>query len=471
MTRGFEPTPFRAWRSPIGPWQLLIPVAAGFLLAIWGCGLMSVRQVPDSPSYLNYPLGSLDAALRSQRPPGYPIFLACVVSTLGLAMVPLVQWSLHLGASLGLANELSRWGTVPWRCWGVAAAIAIGCTATANAPIVATDAPAASLGVLTAMLLLRWARRGGCPLDGAAVALAALGAIAMRPAYLFLIPWVAIAGPVLWTMARGLERGVSTNRSAGRAIFWTIWPVMMIVIPLLMWAALRGRLVGDPSLLPFGHQNLAGLTIQWVSDEELLAAPGKSGELAAEIIRGRKRFLESRPPEYVRADPRATMTIESRWDDYTWHVVVPAADRLYPDDTIAAHHAIRDLNRDLLKRFPLRYFRWLLLGARRAAWGIAADLTMHPPFLAAGILMLIWSLWRAITGRKHAAPRVDLGLDALGVIAITYAASSLALVIATSPPIGRFADAAAIFIPACLAGWAIERVTRPADSFEPVDSP
>jgi hypothetical protein len=293
----------------------------------------------------------------------------------------------------------------------------------------------------------------------------------MRPAYLFLIPWVAIAGPVLWTMARGLERGVSTNRSAGRAIFWTIWPVMMIVIPLLMWVALRGRLVGDPSLLPFGHQNLAGLTIQWVSDEELLAAPGKSGELAAEIIRGRKRFLESRPPEYVRADPRATMTIESRWDDYTWHVVVPAADRLYPDDTIAAHHAIRDLNRDLLKRFPLRYFRWLLLGARRAAWGIAADLTMHPPFLAAGILMLIWSLWRAITGRKHAAPRVDLGLDALWVIAITYAALSLALVIATSPPIGRFADAAAIFIPACLAGWAIERVTRPADSFEPVDSP
>jgi hypothetical protein len=85
--------------------------------------------------------------------------------------------------------------------------------------------------------------------------------------------------------------------------------------------------------------------------------------------------------------------------------------------------------------------------------------------------MLIWSLWRAITGRKHAAPRVDLGLDALGVIAITYAASSLALVIATSPPIGRFADAAAIFIPACLAGWAIERVTRPADSFESADSP
>lgn len=434
-------------------------IAAMIVLVYAAIGGLTLRTVPDSPSYLNYPFGSLAEALRSQRPPGYPLFLRLVDGTLGLRYLPLVQLLLHLAACLALTRELGRWGTPISRSLAAGLAIALGCTAMANMPILATDAPAASLGVLTATALLRWARLDGRLTAAGWVALAALLAIAMRPAYLFLLPWTFLAGMLLLHLRHPPAR--STWRDFYVPGVGPACVVMaLIALPLCAWVGLRGRVVGDLALLPFGHQNLAGLTVQWVTDDELLATPEATRPLAAEIIRQRQRFLDT-GGRFASGDPGATMTLESRWDDYTWYVVVPAADRLHPGDPIASHQAIRNLNRDLLKRYPGRYARWLLLGARRAAWGIAADLVMHPPFLILIGLALLWELGRIVRGRCLSALRPDAGLDALYVIAISYAALKVALVISTSPPIGRFADAAAIFLPAWLAGRAVERMSRP----------
>ena len=48
-------------------------------------------------------------------------------------------------------------------------------------------------------------------------------------------------------------------------------------------------------------------------------------------------------------------------------------------------------------------------------------------------------------------------LSSLAIVAITYLAMKLGFVILTSPPIGRFADAAAIFLPAWLAAVFVKR--------------
>lgn len=436
-------------------------IAAVIVLVYGATGGLALRMVPDSPSYLNYPFGSLAEALRSQRPPGYPLFIRLIEGTVGLRHMPLVQLLLHLAACIALMRELGRWGTPASRSLAAGLAIALGCTAMANVPILATDALAASLGVLTATALLRWARLDGRLAVAGWVAFAALMAIALRPAYLFLVPWTFLAGMVLLHLrhrAAGSTWRDFNIRGAGPACV----VMALIVVPLCAWVVLRGRVVGDLALLPFGHQNLAGLTVQWVADDELLATSEKARPLAAGIIRQRTQFLAA-GGRFAPGDPGATMTLESRWDDYTWYVVVPAADRLHPGDTIASHHAIRDLNRDLLQRYPGRYGRWLLLGARRAAWGIAADLVMHPPFLILIGLALLWELVRIVRGGCLSAPRPDAGLDALYVIAISYAALKIALVISTSPPIGRFADAAAIFLPAWFAGRVVERMTRPLE--------
>ncbi len=453
------PTPQPRTLRPTGRLLVALAIAALIVLAYGLTGRLALRTVPDSPSYLNYPFDSLSAALRSQRTPGYPLMIRLVDATLGLRLMPLVQLLLHLAACAALVRELGRWGTPPSGSLAVGLAIALGCTALANVPVLATDALAASLGVLTAAALLRWARREGRIGAACWVALPALGAIAMRPAYLFLIPWTFLAGALLLHLRHRLPK--ATWREHDRRGLARAAAVMaLIALPIVAWVGLRGRVVGDPAILPFGHQNLAGLTVQWVSDEELLATPEATRPLAAEIIRQRQRFLDA-GGRFALGDPGATMTLESRWDDYTWYVVVPAADRLHPGDTIASHHAIRDLNRELLQRYPGRYVRWLLLAARRAAWGIAADLVMHPPFLILIGVVVIWELARIIRGQARSSPRPDAGLDALYVIAISYAALKVALVISTSPPIGRFADAAAIFLPAWLAGRAVEWLSRP----------
>lgn len=444
---------------PSGRLLVGLAITALIVLAYGLTGRLALRSVPDSPSYLNYPFDSLSAALRSQRTPGYPLIIRLVDATLGLRLMPLVQLLLHLAACAALVRELGRWGTPPSRSLAVGFAIALGCTAMANVPVLATDALAASLGVLAATALLRWARLEGQIGAACWVALAAVLAIAMRPAYLFLVPWTFLAGAVLMHLHQ--RPPAATWRDFERRSLARAAVVMaLIALPLVAWIGLRGRVVGDPAILPFGHQNLAGLTVQWVSDEELLATPAATRPLATEIIRQRQRFLDA-GGRFAPGDPGATMTLESRWDDYTWYVVVPAADRLHPGDTIASHHAIRDLNRELLQRYPGRYVRWLLLAARRAAWGIAADLVMHPPFLILIGVVVVWELARILRGQAISPPRPDAGLDALYVIAISYAALKITLVISTSPPIGRFADAAAIFIPAWLAGRAVEWLSRP----------
>lgn len=436
------------------------------LLGLHACtGRLHLVLVPDSPSYLDYPFDSLPAALRSQRPPGYPVVVRLVDATLGRAALPLVHLLIHAIACGWLVVELARWGTPPVARWAAGLAVALACTSMDHNATLATDALSASVGVLTATALLRWARRRGQVRDVLPVSLLALVAISLRPAYLFLVPWVAIAGTQLLVVARRLPAADATDPWPERLS--TVpgmslaagWGAIGIALPLVAWIALRGWVVGDPALLPFGHQSLVGLTIQWVSDEELLDTPAPIRELASEILAQRERYLAA-GGRFAEGASGATMTIESRWDDYVWHVVVPAADRLHPGDPIVAHHAIRDLNRNLVQRFPGRYLRWLLLATRRAAWGITADLVMHPPFLLAILGVIGWQGYRILAGIAPPTPRVDVGLDALFLVATSYAALKVTLVIATSPPLGRFADAAAIFLPAWLAAVAADRIWR-----------
>ncbi len=412
-------------------------------------GRLQVQLVADSPSYIDYPVHSFDAALRSQRTPGYPILIQVVQRTLGLPAMPLVHLLLLATAAWMLRGELLQWGSTRSRSLAAALAVALGCTAFDNLAIVSTDAPTAALGVLTAASLMRWARNKGSIVSAIPVAILASLAIAFRPAYLFLLPWTFVAGTMLMVLRRRSEC-VSLVGAAGKASV----VVGLALIPVLAWVSLRGFVVGDFGLVPFGQQNLAGVTVQLVTDEELRATEGEPRQLAWEVLRQRDRFLES-GGRLAEGDPGATMTYEMRWNDYIWYIVVPAAERLYPGDNLATHGVIGSLNRDIIARFPWRYARWLLLASRRAVWVVVADIVMHPLFLLGGALLIVWEFRRLLVGIDRSPHQVDSGLDALWVVAVTYAALKIGLIIATSPPLGRFADAAAILIPAWIAGRTI----------------
>ena len=423
-------------------------VALGLLLAL-ATGRLEPKLVPDSASYLDFPFDSLDAALRSIRTPGYPIWLRAVESFGGIDRVPVCQVIIHATAVSLLVFELRRRSMPGLQLFVVAVCVAVGCTPADHVSVVSTDALAASMGVIATACLLRWSRLKADGVAAAMVVVVTVTAIMIRPAYLFLVPWSLVAGWMLLRMA-DVSRIKSTRRS--------LLLVTFISIPILGWMTLRQQVVGEFAMVPFGHQNLAGILVQLVSDEELNNVGGEAAELAVEIVAEKSRLADT-GHRFAQGDPAATMTVDARWDEMTYFVVIPAAQRIVGDDRVAQHKEVAKLNRAIIRLWPQRYIVWLLKSVRRGAWAIAADMVMHPIFLIAILLAMAWVLFRSMNESAEPisiAPQSSLA--ALSIVAITYLLMKLGFVILTSPPIGRFADAAAILLPAWLAASFVKKL-------------
>ena len=421
-------------------------VLCGIAIA-WLSGRLEPVLVPDTPGYQEYNFASLTEMCRSIRTPGYPAWLKIIASTLELALVPMMQVVVHATATWWLWFELRRWGMARSQAVIAALAVGIGCTAMDQINVIASDALAASFGVMTVVATMRWARLGGSVSGLWLPALLAVIAIAIRPAYLFLPLWLLVGGACLHRRA-GM-RWSDAIRAATMA-------ALLVVVPIFGWSAVRYATAGDFAIAPFGHQNMGGVLVQLVSEDEL----NDLGELG-QAVATRKRDYIGSLGQAADDDPRATMTIDARWDAMTYEVVIPAAGEVAGQDVIESHRAIRALNRSIVLNWPGRYVIWIAKAFRRGAWSIAADIVMHPIFLLMIALAMVLVLERSLDGEPSlpAIPRSG-ALDALAIVAITYLILKLGFVSLTSPPIGRFGDAAAIFLPALAAAGFVRWYAR-----------
>ena len=413
------------------PAFMLVGIAVAWLSGRW-----DPIFVNDSPSYLDYPFSPWGAMARSIRTPGYPIWLKAFESTVGTNWVPVAQVLLHAFACWIFFREIQRWGMETPAALFVAVTVGVGCTAMDHIATIASDCPAASVGVVAVACLMRRARKGDSWSTNLSLIASVVLAIFLRPAYLFLVPWILVAGAMLERFNAG---------SFWISIRNTIGVATVIVGVIMLWMGFRFMAVGDFGFLPFGHQNLSGILVQLLSEEELQSLPG---ELGKEIVVFEKKYDEE--VGFEAGAPGATMTIDSRWDEMTYFVVMPAAKEVAGADTIAYHAALAKMNREIVKRYPVRYGKWLAKSARRGAWAIAADIVMHPVFLVTGVVMVLLILHRAYWSGFSIDECCDcVALRAFTLVAFTYMIAKVGFVILTSPPIGRFSDAAAIFIP----GW------------------
>ncbi len=426
-------------RSSFVIWLLLVVV--GIALA-WVTGRLQPHFVSDSASYLDYSFGTVDEIARSIRTPGYPAWLVVLRATLGIAMVPAAQVVVHATAVWMFLGALIRLKLPLAQSLAAALAVAVGCTPMDHINTISTDAITASVGVMVAAALLRATALQTSTIYTLLIAALATLAIFLRPAYIFLIPWLFVAGCLLQIM-----RGTRWPAAIKRGLTLSL----LTAVPVIAWMLLRWVVVGEFAVLPFGHQNLAAILVQLVSEDELRDLDGEASDLAGAIV-DEKNSFESSGRGFADGAVGATMTIDARWDDMTYYVVVPASAKIAGDDAVARHRAVRTFNRAILSRWPARYAVWLAKAARRGAWAIAADIVMHPVFLAAFLWALLLVVYRATTGMVTITqPPASLGIRALAIVAITYMFAKLAFVILSSPPIGRFSDAAAILMPAWLA--------------------
>lgn len=418
-------------------------VVLGVVLAA-ASGRLGPHLVNDSPSYLEYPLGNLSQMLMSIRTPGYPVLLALVKATLGLSAMPFVQVVLHATAAWALGEELQG-RSMPMRKAMVAAlCVLVGCTAMDNISTISTDASGASFGVLTAVLMMRASRKDAI---GSWVACGLLGllAIAIRPAYLFLLPWMTIAG---WMLVKH-DGGSHWHRTAGLRVS------LAVLLLLIGWMSLRKSIVNDFALVPFGHQNLSAILVQTVPLETLRSLTGDGGELSVRVAESLQQECYESPEQ---GGGLATLTIERQWDSINYKVILPIARELElrrPESkdglNVRVHRRVAAMNHQILAASKRGYARWLLLAMRRAAWGVTANLVMHPIFLGTIVISIVWLWVRCVSGKPLSPLVIPNGWSALAIVAITYAAMKIGFVILTSPPLGRFADAGAIFLPGLVA--------------------
>ena len=427
--------------SPGITWCLF--VATGLLLA-WVSGRLTPHFVSDSFSYQHYDFGSLESMARQPRMPGYPLWLAIINAAFGITFVPAAQVIVHATAAWLLVTELQSWGLCTIASLVVGITVGVGCTATDNLSTISSDALAASLGVIAVVCVLSWARIGPSKATITLTIAATTAAIFVRPAYLFLGPWLIVAGTLLGSMSGRYQKPVLTVFKSALLM------AVLSSFPVLAWMSFRLVAVNDFGVLPFGHQNLAGVLVQLLSDDELQslesgAVAGKMGRKVVELKNQYEAETGFEPGEFG-----ATMTIDNRWDEMTYFVVVPASVQIAGEDTVAGNRAIAIMNKSIVKSYPLRYVKWLLKSARRGAWAIAADIVMHPIFLVAILGMIGLVIYRSFRGSFRCDIENDqLALRALTIVTFTYLFCKLGFVILTSPAIGRFSDAAAILLP----GW------------------
>ncbi|MBL8848203.1 MAG: hypothetical protein JNG89_00895, partial [Planctomycetaceae bacterium] len=293
---------------------LLTIVTLGmFCAASAWLGATTPRDVPDTSGYTNFDF-QFPALLAQARTLGYPLYL-----------------ELH--------ERLT--GSHRWVCWGhtflfAAAAlffsaslpvsphsrlaVLIGLMGTniywLYADTIATDTPAAAMGLVAIGFTVRFADRRTLGI-AAGVCLSASAAWLIRPAMLAIVP-ASILISIVATRESGRREFISRIALLGG----------LLCAPVLLFCLLRLATVGKFGIVSFGGYNLIGVVGQFPSAD---SAPLASDE--AQQIRERVRALKvDDPPALGELPPMNYTRLELNYDRTIWHWYVPAAQNVVGDD-------------------------------------------------------------------------------------------------------------------------------------------
>ncbi|HEX4954570.1 MAG TPA: hypothetical protein VF017_14355 [Thermoanaerobaculia bacterium] len=407
------------------------------------------------------------AHLAAIRTPGYPLLLKGTRAVCAdLSCLPEVQLLLHGLACLALCAGLLAVGLSPAAALAASVLVTTAPLAGTFIPWVMSDLPGASLGVLAVAALLACLARP-CGWTWSALALALALTWLTRPAYLFLVPLLPLAG--LWHAL--VRDGLPAWR---RTLRRTLLPLgLASCLPLLLWCTLRFALLGSFAPVSFTGFNLIGLTASWLTEPVVARLPPEPRELAG-IILAERQTRGMAPVDAT--TPYAQW--RAQFDTNVWGLSAEAARELGRRELAKRHqprrvtllreveadHRLTGLSLALIRDQPGLYARWL-----RSGWHLAlgrlrsAHLGSWPTrLLLLGALALIA---RDLLARRRGAASAPLGerrpllpWPSLGflALALAYCFVSLALTLALEPPQIRYLDAASILLPGALLAAAIE---------------
>ncbi|MBB75208.1 MAG: hypothetical protein CMJ75_11925 [Planctomycetaceae bacterium] len=442
-------------------------VVQGIVLTIFlaATSRLHPHATPDTLSYQRFPLDSLPAAFEHSRTCGYPIFLRVTGSLAKhAAAVPGCQLAVHFVAVCIFYLGVCRLLGSRWRAFAAASPLLYSNILFGYVNNLIADSLGSSISVATVGVLL-WVVAGNRSIWlWLLLSAGCFATYQVRPAYLFLVLLLPLLGTGLYWMRTRDES------HAGNKIHWLGSKLAACgLVPLFAYCAVRWWVIGHFALVSFGGNNFVGTVGVFLTPDMVSELAPDLQPLAETALATRKQAL-ARHPEHSAKPTLQYMEIENRFDFNTWKVFVPSAQHVYGDDQPRVNTELRRLAVAIIIARPGYYLTWLAKAAWRGVCVTLLDLVQNPVYLGGlfGLLTLHGCVVVRTMGRLPAGRLKDGGnsasthfpFNALLLVALLFAGMKLLLIIITTPPLGRFVDAGAVFFPALLGIGLFDRWSR-----------
>ena len=431
----------------------------GLAMALAFLGWFGPVSVGDTSDYVEFPFGSFTEALRHPRTFGYPLFLQTGgILTPSYGAIPLLGLIVHVLSVYVFWRGLNRVFQSEWTSMLTASSLLYSNILFRYGNNLAADRLASSLAIATLgwlfLALFNDRRRYDywCLL-----ALGIFMTYQVRPAYLFLIPLMPTLGISLYW----LVTPASTHRRAWWAL--TLGLILVVAVPYLAYCSVRWAAVGSFSLVSFGGNNAAAVTCMFLSEDDVKTLPSDVQPLAGAVMERRKGVAE-KDTGYTAGATRRYMEIETPFDVNLCDVCIPAAKEVHGDDWPKVNRSLWRLASTIVAEKSNYYAVWLAKAFIRGVYMIVSEYIMNPV-----CFLLLFALAAthacSVVLRKRAGPISSdvepaffIEINTLWVLALSFALASLLLVILTSPALGRFMDAAGVFLACVLARTLVNRI-------------
>jgi len=441
------------------PLFYLVLQAVGLAAALVILGWFQPVRVGDTSDYEQFPFTSLTEALTYPRTFGYPLFLQLAggLAPSHQAVAPL-DFVCHVLAVFLFWLGLKRVIPSDWTSMAVADSLLYSNIFLRYGNNLAADSLASSLAVATVgwLMLTLFAERPRS-YHWCGLALLVFAAYQVRPAYLFLIPLIPLLGLTLvWLVA-------PTGSRSGRWRSLTVKLILVVLLPYLAFCTARWSTVGHFSLVSFGGNNFAAITCMYLTEDDVAGLPPDLRPVAEAVVKNRRELAQTNP-DYTAEATRSYMAIETPFDLNIGQVCVPAARETCGDDWPQVNRILWRLASAVVAEKPDYYASWLIKAFIRGVYMIVSEVIMNPVYflvlVALGCTHVVSVVLRKRSGRTtvDGDPALFIEINALALIAVSFALAGVLLVIVTSPALGRFMDATAVFLPCVLTRALVNRI-------------
>ena len=461
-------------RAPLVPPWLVLLVQAALLFGALG-HLSHFRLHPpgvaegerafliDEDAYLSHPLASevswdsFCKGLAHKRTFLFPLVLNGVRSlTPSFAAWPFCEMAVRALAAIVFFLGLRSGGVGGWLATLAASCLLYSGLRWAEFlhQTIHIDTMAECLAVLCIGTLLLVVGRPRNLLTWSALALSLFLTYQGRPAYLFLVALIPVLGLLLtglfWDRTEWLRRRLAV----GLAL------VGLSFIPYLGWCTLRWLTVGHFGLVSFGGVSIVSITGLFLTDDVLPDLPPEMRAFAEAVLQESAAKPEWKSP----VDTNGRFDPEIVGDEVLFGEAIVArlgifeskGQELYGENAVLLNQKLAETGKALIRARPRHYVNWLLTAARIGVKRmIALDRLSRRLAPVLAVLLVAWHLvwvWKRLRG----SPRLLRGgaghsgvslleLNVIILIAVSFALSSLLLVILVAPPEMRYMTPAGVF--------------------------